>query len=56
MSDERPEIAELKRRLGVRTDAQLLDVLQLERGLISDLCESVSEIADRDLIRALAEV
>lgn len=53
---ERPEISELKRRLGVRTDAALLDALQLDRSLISDLCESVETIADRDLIRCLAEV
>lgn len=53
---ERPEVTELKRRLGVRTDAALMDALQLDRSLISDLCELVSEIADRDLIRCLAEV
>jgi len=45
-------LAALMRRYGVGSESRLLDVLQ-NRGLVSNNCVTMAEVADRDLLRAI---
>lgn len=45
-------LGNLREVLRVRSDAELLDILQLELGRVSDLAQSIEEVPDSDLIRA----